>query len=72
MNNVWVYAFFPYSIRFNGNDEIIGGLTKDGLKKGSIFRMVTPSYWAFDTRTNIKDIPADSPLIYEFEVLAIE
>lgn len=70
-NNVWFYSFFPYSIQWNGEDRIVGGLTRDGLKKGSIFRVVSPSYWAFDDRT-VGDIGANSPLVYEFEVIEIQ
>ncbi|MFD1768602.1 FKBP-type peptidyl-prolyl cis-trans isomerase [Sphingobacterium suaedae] len=71
MNQSWVYAFFPYSITFNGDVVPVGGLTKDGLKKGSIFRMVTPSQWAFGARTDVDKVPANSPIVYEFEVLEI-
>lgn len=71
INNSWVYAFFPYSIKYDGKDLVINGLTKKGLQKGSKFRMVTPSVFAFGTNTNDK-IPANSPLAYEFEVLEIQ
>ncbi|QBQ42553.1 FKBP-type peptidyl-prolyl cis-trans isomerase [Sphingobacterium psychroaquaticum] len=73
-NQAWYFSFFPYAVKFNGQDVKIsglGGLTKNGLKKGSKIRVITPSYWAFGGNTNDK-IPANSPLVYEFEVLTIE
>jgi len=69
-NPAWHYSFFPYSIKFNGDDKIIQGLTKDGLRKGSKLHVVVPSYWAFDQRS-LDKIPANSPLVYEFEVVEI-
>ena len=71
VNTAWIYSFFPYSIKYNGENRILQGLTKNGLQKGSKFRMITPSYWAFGSATNDK-IPANSPLVYEFEVLEIQ
>lgn len=73
-NNAWYFAFFPYAVKFNGIDVKIsglGGLTKDGLKKGSKIRLVTPSLWGFGAN-KIGDIPANSPLVYEIEVLEIQ
>ena len=73
-NNAWYFAFFPYAVKFNGNDVKInglGGLTKDGLKKGSKIKVIVPSLWAFGA-TKVGDIPANSPLVYEFEVLEIQ
>jgi FKBP-type peptidyl-prolyl cis-trans isomerase FkpA len=73
-NNAWYFAFFPYAVKFNNIDVKIldmGGLTKDGLKKGSKIRMITPSLWAFGAN-KVGDIPANSPLVYEFEVLEIQ
>jgi len=70
-NSTWYYSFFPYSIKFNGKDEIVNGLTKDGLRKGSKLQVVAPSYWAFDQRS-LESIPANSPLVYEFEVMTIQ
>ncbi|TDS15721.1 FKBP-type peptidyl-prolyl cis-trans isomerase [Sphingobacterium paludis] len=71
VNYVWQISFFPYSIKFNGNDRIIEGLTKSGLKKGNKFKVVTPSIYAFGA-TSVDKIPANSPIAYEFEVLGIE
>ncbi|MBE8722276.1 hypothetical protein C4F40_16240 [Sphingobacterium sp. Ka21] len=70
-NSVWFVSFFPKSIRKDGSDINIGGLTAKGLKKGSKIRVVSPSYWAFGAN-KVGDIPANSPLVYEFEVLTIE
>ena len=71
INQVWVNSFFPYSIDYNGQTYYPRGLTKEGLKTGSKIRVVTPSVWAFDTQ-NVGDIPANTPLVYEFEVLDID
>jgi len=70
-NQAWYCSFFPYSIRFNGEDELVRGLTKDGLRKGSELHVVVPSCWAFDQRP-LDKIPANSPLVYEFEVVEIQ
>lgn len=70
ITSIWLSSFFPYSTRFNGNDIILGGLTKDGLKKGSKFKVITPSYFAYGPNSQ-GNIPANSPLVYEFEVLEI-
>jgi len=75
INYTWFYSFFPYSIRLNGDDRTVGGLTRDGLKKGSKFAVVTPSYFAYGSVVKtggVENIPANSPLVYEFEVLEIE
>lgn len=70
-NGVWVISFFPKSFRVNGEDRPYFGLTTKGLKKGSHIRVVSPSAWAYGPNT-VGDIPANSPLVYEFEVLSIE
>ncbi|MCC2599065.1 FKBP-type peptidyl-prolyl cis-trans isomerase [Sphingobacterium sp. FBM7-1] len=70
-NQVWFSSFFPKTIRSNGEDYPVGGLTAKGLKKGSKIRVVAPSIWAFGSN-KVGDIPANSPLVYEFEVLEIE
>ncbi|WP_164109314.1 MULTISPECIES: FKBP-type peptidyl-prolyl cis-trans isomerase [Sphingobacterium] len=77
INTAWYLSFFPYNIRVNEQDtRVIGGLTKNGLKKGSRIIVVTPSYWAYGARgngqTGDKAIPANSPLVYDFEVLSIQ
>jgi len=71
INSAWIISFFPYSIKLNGNDIVVGGLTKNGLKKGSKITVVTPSPFAYGS-TAQSSIPANSPLVYEFEVLSIE
>lgn len=70
ITNIWFISFFPYSIKFNGTDSVLGGLTKEGLKKGSKFTVITPSIFAYGSKSQT-DIPANSPLVYEFEVLEI-
>ncbi len=75
IKTIWDYSFFPYSIKFNGRDIKIAGLTKNGLKEGSILKVITPSLWAYgdkEVTVNGKKIPANSSLVYEFEVLSIE
>ncbi|NQD69734.1 hypothetical protein HP439_03235 [Sphingobacterium shayense] len=71
INQIWGISFFPYSIDYNGQTYYPKGLTKEGLKTGSKIRVVAPSVWAFDTQ-NVGDIPANTPLVYEFEVLDID
>ena len=71
INTAWKISFIPYSIKLNGDPMIIGGLTKNGLKKGSIIRVISPSPWAYGA-TKTDKIPANSPLVYEFEVLSIQ
>ena len=68
-------ALYPYSLKHNGETFTINGFTKDGLKKGSKIRFVTPSLWAYGNRATTagsKTIPANSPLDYEIEILTIE
>lgn len=71
-NNAWQIAFVPYSIQYNGETRVFGGLTSQGLKKGSKIKMITPSPWAFHERAIGTTIPANSILIYEFEVISIQ
>lgn len=69
---VWEYAFFPKSYPpINGNEIPYWGLTAKGLKKGSHIRVVAPSPWGYGEKA-VDNIPANSPLVYEFEVLSIE
>jgi len=63
----WQIAFVPQSI----GTSSFGGLTNKGLQKGSIIRIVTPSYYAYGNSNNGK-IPANSPLFFEIEVLDIK
>ena len=69
--DTWVYSFFPKTIRYNEEDRHIGGLTAKGLRKGSHIRVLAPSLYAFGDQ-KVGEIPANSPLVYEFEVLEIE
>ena len=69
-NNAWYFSFVPYSIQYNGQPHYSRGLTANGLKKGNKITVVTPSIWAFGSN-KVGEIPADTPLVYEFEVLDI-
>ncbi|NGM60593.1 FKBP-type peptidyl-prolyl cis-trans isomerase [Sphingobacterium sp. SGG-5] len=74
-NDAWFLSFFPYSIRYNAQDYVVGGLTENGLQAGDKITVVTPSVLAYGSVKKTggeADIPADSPLVYEFEVLEIE
>lgn len=66
----WVYAFIPSTFTYNGQSIPTFGLTNSGLKKGSKIRFVTPSPWGYDDKANEK-IPANSPLVFEIEVIDI-
>lgn len=71
----WEFSFFPNSYTLNGESISYVGLTENGLKKGSHIRVITPSVWAYGANVMEADggtIPANSPLVYEFEVLGIE
>jgi len=62
----WQIAFLPQEI----DGEDIGGLTVEGLQVGSKIRIVTPSYLAYGNQSS-GNIPANSPLDFEIEVLDI-
>jgi len=66
----WQLAFFPKSININGQDNPVGGLVEKGLQRGAKIRFVTPSPWAYDAEAQDK-IPANSPLVFEIEVVNI-
>ncbi len=66
----WQSAFLPKLVKYNGYNVPMAGLTTEGLRKGSIIRLVTPSPWAYDTKSFTK-IPANSPLYFEIEVVDI-
>ncbi len=72
----WFFAFLPESVNSNGTENKLLGLLPKGLKKGSKIRLITPSVWGFDNRDyKIGDgptIPANSPLVYEIEVVTID
>lgn len=69
----WQLAFLPNKFRFDDEGELLeepiefGGLTEDGLKVGSVIRIVTPSFWAYQNRAQ-GSIPANSPLYFEITV----
>ena len=63
----WYFSFIPKSIE----SSEFGGLTARGLKKGSIIRIITPSYYAYGN-TSRGSIPANSPLFFEIEVIDIK
>ncbi|MGJ1419796.1 FKBP-type peptidyl-prolyl cis-trans isomerase [Sphingobacterium spiritivorum] len=65
----WQLAFLPYEI--SGVTTQIRGLTRNGLKTGSIIRFVTPSYYAYGNMT-VGQVPANSPLDYTIEVIKME
>lgn len=65
--SAWQIAFVPNSI----GALSFGGLTAKGLQKGSIIRIVTPSYYAYGN-SNVGKIPTNSPLFFEIEVLDIK
>jgi len=63
----WYFTFIPKSI---GSSQF-GGLTPNGLQKGSVIRIITPSYYGYGNR-NMGTIPPNSPLFFEIEVLDIK
>ncbi|MFD2553744.1 FKBP-type peptidyl-prolyl cis-trans isomerase [Sphingobacterium tabacisoli] len=69
--NAWIISLFPAKYKINGNDINYVGLTAKGQKKGSKIRVIVPSIYAYGSKSQEK-IPANSPLVYEFEVLSIQ
>ncbi|QBQ42554.1 FKBP-type peptidyl-prolyl cis-trans isomerase [Sphingobacterium psychroaquaticum] len=67
----WKFAFYPKSIKYNGQTYPVGGITANGLKKGSKIQFIAPSTLCYDNRSNDK-IPANSPLFFEIEVMTIQ
>lgn len=80
--SAWFIAFIPEKI--DGEDissfpgfskETTGltltGLTTEGMKVGTRFRFITPSYYAYGNQAR-QGIPANSPLIFEIKVLNIK
>lgn len=74
----WQLAFFPEEFRYDEDGELLdepiefGGLTDEGLKVGSVIRIVTPSYWAYQNVSQGSSIPANSPLFFEITVSEIK
>lgn len=77
LTDAWLISFFPAQLQSNGNTISFGqytGLTKNGLKKGSKIRVITPSLWfgnPFSGTVTADYLPSKEPVIYEFEVLGI-
>lgn len=73
----WQAALLPQEIRYDEDGEPlsepieIGGITRDGLKAGGIIRIVSPSYLLYGN-SSFGNIPANSPMYYEIEVVNIE
>lgn len=63
----WQIAFLPKSI----DEHDLGGLTESGLQKGAELILITPSYYAYANQQR-PNIPANSPLVFQLEVLDIE
>jgi len=74
----WQIAFLPNELRYNEDGDLLeesfefGGLTEEGLQPGSIIRIVTPSYWAYQNQPQGSAIPANSPLYFEITVSEIK
>ncbi|TYP98453.1 hypothetical protein BC792_101107 [Sphingobacterium allocomposti] len=74
----WFIGFSPYTVKHNGENAnllLLAGLTEKGLKKGSKIRIIAPSYWSVNPYTGQKNadyLPANAPVIYEFEVMNIQ
>jgi FKBP-type peptidyl-prolyl cis-trans isomerase FkpA len=69
----WIIALFPAKYKVNGQDINYIGLTKDGQKKGSKIRVIVPSLYAYGAQgLSAKNIAANTPLVYEFEILEIQ
>ncbi len=70
----WQLAFLPNQLRYDEDGELLsdpiefGGLTVEGLQVGSVIRIVTPSYLAYQNVPQGNDIPANSPLYFEITV----
>lgn len=70
--NAWLMAFYPKKY-MNGLQELnLGMIFEKGAQKGTKFRIITPSYYAYGNRDDIGQIPANSPLDFEIEVLKLE
>ncbi|WP_158499925.1 FKBP-type peptidyl-prolyl cis-trans isomerase [Sphingobacterium paucimobilis] len=75
----WIISLFPSQNKVNGNIIPYKGLTEKGQKKGSKIRVIVPSLYAYgslakkaDGKVFLKDIPANSPLVYEFDIMEIQ
>ncbi|WP_079715267.1 FKBP-type peptidyl-prolyl cis-trans isomerase [Parapedobacter luteus] len=74
---IWQAALFPREIRYDEDGELLdepvefGGITTNGLKRGGRIRVVTPSYFAYRNGSS-GNIPANSPLFYDIEIVEID
>ncbi|WP_437921035.1 FKBP-type peptidyl-prolyl cis-trans isomerase [Sphingobacterium sp. LRF_L2] len=69
----WQLLILPKTLRFNGYNYQLGGLTTNGFKKGAKLKLVTPSPYAYDTSASTDGkIPANSPLYFEIEISEIK
>jgi len=74
----WQIAFLPDELRYNEDGDLLdepiefGGLTEEGLQPGSVIRIVTPSYWAYQNQSQGSAIPPNSPLYFEISVSEIK
>ncbi len=74
----WQLAFLPDEFLYDDEGELLdepiefGGLTEEGLKAGSVIRIVTPSFFAYQNVGQGSSIPANSPLYFEITVSEIE
>jgi FKBP-type peptidyl-prolyl cis-trans isomerase FkpA len=75
--NGWKIAFLPKTITDSGKvlniTDLTGlsGLTELGLQKGSKIRLVIPSPYAYQDKSQ-PSVPANSPLDFTIEVLKVE
>lgn len=73
----WQAAFFPKEILHDEDGNLLdepfefGGLTPNGIKKGGVIHIVTPSHWAYG-RGGQGSIPANAPLYFKIEVVDIK
>ncbi len=73
----WQIALFPKEIEYDADGNLLsqpeefGGITQQGIKKGGIIRIVTPSRWGYGNRSQ-GSIPANSPLYFEIKIIDIK
>ena len=73
----WQAAFFPEEILYDEDDNLLdepfefGGITPNGIKKGGVIHIVTPSRWAY-ANSGQGSVPANAPLYFKIEVIDIE
>ena len=68
----WQIAFLPKTLKDKeGKDVNVDGLTDLGLQQGSEIRIILPSPYGYQNRTDIAKIPANSPLEFSIKVLKV-